>query len=138
MSNNVCGDKRNPITSNFPYLYFYDPLDSITYRMCVDSCPTYSSSAATVSVPNAASDTDVSWSSSWNVVYDTSGGHTGTPGTAGQFNGYDSYLLLGRLCVPNANMFSTAFTNITSTASSAFQQGDLGNFISDLKNVTAI
>lgn len=48
--------------------------------------------------------------------------------------GYDSYLVVGRLCVPNSVMFTTAFATVSSTVSSAFTQGDLNNFITDIIN----
>jgi hypothetical protein len=50
--------------------------------------------------------------------------------------GYDSTLVLDRLCVPNSNMFTTAAATdlVKSSVSSALQQGALADFISDIKN----
>lgn len=138
-SNNfICGDKTNAVTANYPYLYFYDPIDSTKYRFCVNSCPSYSSASNSVSVPGVAYVNASSTFTSWNVQYSSSGSViSGIPGTAGQFNGYDSYSVLSRVCIPNSGLFSTAFSSVNSTLSSALQQGDLSNFISDIKNVTA-
>ena len=42
----ICGDKNNAVTMNFPYLYFTNPLSSLsTEKVCVAACPTYSGSA---------------------------------------------------------------------------------------------
>jgi hypothetical protein len=125
----VCGI-YGTATANYPYLYFSNPLSSISERICVNTCPSYTSGAVTQSTSNNPSYTTYAY------TYDLSG--TQTPSTpapsAGQYLGYDSYLAVGRLCVPNAIMFTTAFSSVSSSLTSAFKQGDLNNFITDIIN----
>ena len=75
-------------------------------------------------------------SNSYQVTFDSSGNTaTGTyTAGSGQFIGYDSYSVLGRACVPNANMFSTVFSTISTSFSNALNQGALADFINDVKN----
>jgi hypothetical protein len=140
MANNICGDPTNPTTANYPYMYFYNPFDSTNNRICVDFCPSYSSNTNTVSVPNAANDiSSTTYLNNWDAQYNSSGIlFTGSASSSTDYIGYDSYSLLSRICIPTAATVSNGFASIKTSVSSALQQGDLGNFISDVKNVTAI
>jgi hypothetical protein len=57
------------------------------------------------------------------------------PSTNTPIVGYESTATLGRICIPTAAVFSSAFSTVSATFSSALSQGDLANFITDLKNV---
>jgi hypothetical protein len=112
----ICGDKNNANTKNLPYLYFYGPADTLsTTKTCVDVCPYYDGSAITVptSFPSAA----------YTKTFSPDGtAITGAaPIAVGDIVGYDSYSILGRICVPNAKMFTTLID--ASKFSSAFSQG---------------
>jgi hypothetical protein len=48
--------------------------------------------------------------------------------------GYDSFVVLDRICLPSVTVFTTAFKDYAANFS-ALQQGDLANFILDIKNV---
>jgi len=131
---NLCGDSKDPIYVNYPYLYITKPLDSLPLtRQCVNQCPYYDGSAI---VP--ASGVACVSGCTWGVTYDTQGNvKTGTAGNT-VITGYDSYLILDRVCIPNFNMFSTVFSSATSAMSGVLQQGDLANFISDIAFVLFI
>lgn len=58
----------------------------------------------------------------------------GTP-AASNYLLYDSYSVLGRICIPTTAIFSNVFSTLSSSFTSATSSGDLGNFISDIKNV---
>jgi hypothetical protein len=131
-SGNMCGISSYG-TTNYPYLYFTNPYSDITKRICVDTCPTYSSGSNTVYQVLSNS---VSAQTTYTIQYDAGGSRitgSGSP-VSGDVLGYDSYSVIGRLCVPNANMFSNILINNTSTTSSAFTQGDIANFITDTQN----
>lgn len=129
---NICG-KTNATTANYPYLYFTNPYSDISLRICVDSCPAYNSGSNSVTQVNSNSDAA---HTTYTIQYTSSG--TRTSGSAAPTSsdvlGYDSYVVVNRLCVPNANMFSTIFSSVSSTAAAAFTQGDLNNFITDIMN----
>lgn len=136
---NLCGDSKDPIYVNYPYLYITQPLASLPLtRQCVNQCPYFVAGTGVLPASGAACHTtaDCTWSSQ----YDTSGNHFfGTnPAVAGDIIGYDSYLILDRVCIPNFNMFSTIFNSASSAISGVLQQGDLANFISDIAFVLFI
>lgn len=125
---NICGNSTSG-TGAYPYLYFYNPYSDISKRICVDKCPYYISSSSSVYqvLSNTAGMT-------YTIQYDSSANRivgVGFPTSTDKL-GYDSYLLIDRLCVPNANMFNTLFSS--STVANAFSQGDLANFITDTTN----
>lgn len=64
-------------------------------------------------------------------MYDSDANLISTTGTAIVW-GYDSTLTIDRLCIPNPNMFTTLIDS--SSFASAITQGDLSNFIQDIKN----
>lgn len=119
-------------TLNYPYLYFTNPISSITMRACVDKCPTYTSGAVeTITCYNGAS---LCNGNSYTATYDTSGNTVSGSYSSSGFLGYDSSYVLSRVCIPNPNMFSTAFSTASASFTSALQSGKLGNFINDIKN----
>lgn len=126
-----CGVAANG-TASYPYLYFTNPNSSVSMRACVDKCPAYTSSAVeTITCFNGAS---LCNSNSYSATYDTSGTTVSGTYSSSGFLGYDTTLTLDRVCIPNPNMFSTAFASATTAFSSAMSQGSLGNFINDVKN----
>lgn len=131
-SGNVCGEGAQ---SNFPYLYLTNPAADLTKKSCVDKCPYWTGSAIyQVQCSNSANCN----SNAYQVTYDTNGNvATGAYSTTA-FVGYDSYLTLDRICIPNANMFTSVFSTISSSFSSAMSSGKLANFINDIKNVLII
>lgn len=98
------------------------------------SCPSWDGTVVTpISCASAASTCN---SNTYHVTYKSDGTTaTGTsPPTSGQIMGYDSTLVLDRLCVPNANMYTTVLSTVSSSVSAALQQGALADFINDIKN----
>lgn len=108
-----CGKGDDALYSLYPYLYFTNPFENISMRACVQSCPTYDSGSNSVSSISCAVPADCN-SDTYHVTYKDDG--TRTDGTtadpaAGDILGYDSKLVLDRVCVPNSNMFSTVFSS---------------------------
>jgi hypothetical protein len=132
---NICGDTTNSVSVSYPYLYFTNPYSNIQLRACVASCPYWTGSAVTTiscAVPSQCN------TNTYQVTYDSSGNTaSGTsPPSSTDTLGYDSYVVLDRVCVPNSNMFTTIFSTVSSTVSSALNQGALADFIQDTKNVS--
>lgn len=123
----ICGS--DGAAANYPYLYLTNPINSISSRVCVDKCPSYSSGAVAQVNSNSAGA-----KITYTFTYDTSGTKltgTGSP-TSTDVLGYDTYLIIGRVCMPNSGMFTSLFT--ASTTTSVLTQGDLSNFITDTQN----
>lgn len=99
----------------------------------MDGCPYYRSGTNDVF---QVSSNDGAFTA-YDFQYDLSGSlttaNTSNPASGG-YLGYDSYLVIGRLCVPNSVMFTTAFSSVSTTTTNAFKQGDLNNFITDIIN----
>jgi solute carrier family 44 protein 1 (choline transporter-like protein)/choline transporter-like protein 2/4/5 len=126
-SANICGNSSFG-TSNYPYLYFTNPIYDFTKRICVDQCPTYSSGSVSQVQSNSAAG-----STTYTVQYDTSGSVvSGGAPTSSSIIGYDTYLVISRLCMPNSVMFNSLINS--TTAASTISQGDLSNFITDTMN----
>ena len=130
---NICGDTNTPTTALFPYLYWTQPDTSLQNRACVDACPTWDGSAVVQVTCAVASQCNTN---SYQVTFNDQGGVASGTYTAGsgQIIGYDSYSVLSRACVPNPNMFTSVFSSISSSFSSALDQGALADFINDVKN----
>lgn len=126
----VCGSwDGTGAAVNFPYLYLTNPINSISSRICVDKCPSFSGGAvAQVSSNSAAADV------TYDFTYNSSGSQISGVGSpaAGDVLGYDTYLVIDRICMPNAAMFTSLFS--ASTTSKVLTQGDLSNFITDTQN----
>lgn len=136
----VCGSASYNSTGGvsyaaYPYLYFTYPLDvtsPLSKRVCVDACPSWDGTAVTqVNCPNQTECT-------YQFTYSSSGSLVLGSGTITNPSilGYDSTLLLSRVCIPNTSMLTSLFTTIANTFASSVFQSDLNNFISDIKNVT--
>jgi len=58
------------------------------------------------------------------------GSFTGT-----DFVGYGSYLILGRICLPELNVLNNAFSSYSTTLSDKLKTSYLNHFITDIQNV---
>ena len=139
----VCGNSNytspgGTSYANYPYLYFTSPITTaaLSYRVCVDACPSWNSATNTIAQVNCPTASDCAYQftySSTGAAYSGSGSPS-----ANSIIGYDTTAMLGRVCIPNANMFTSLFAAVTSSFSSSLFQSQLNNFISDIKNVTSI
>ncbi len=125
----VCGQSGG-VAQDYPYSYFWSPLNTTSNRFCVKSCPTstvqpdcYGTNCATIS---------------WIVV--NSDGSISSPGAAGATWEllYDSEGLMGRICIPSTAVLNNALSGVVTSISSASNSGTFGNFINDLKEVQII
>lgn len=125
----ICGQPGNSAEA-FPYIYFSNPMDLQTRRFCVMSCPAGTDATFTTTAAGGGTIT-------FDVNIASSG--TATPSTwaSGDDVAYFSSVAAGRVCVPSTETFNNAFYSYTSTFAS-LQQGDLANFILDVKNVTIL
>lgn len=121
------------VTSAYPYLYLINAIYDISQRNCVDACPYYDGS--TVPSVNYYDYTTPGSSGAitYDIIYDNYGNDIapGTPQASTNKIGYDTTLVLGRLCVPNPHMFSATLIS-SSAAASVLSQGDISNFITDI------
>mgnify|MGYP000866639371 FL=1 len=129
----TCGDPNGP-AANYPYTYYSNPLDIYTKRYCVQSCPSLGT-AQQVASPYTIYDS-TGQTLTFTVFVNSTGSFSSVPTSSDQI-GYDSELVISRLCLPTTTVFNNAFSTVTS-AFASIQQGDLGNFIVDLKNVLCL
>lgn len=122
----ICGSDGAAL--NYPYLYLTNPINDISKRICVDTCPKYSGGAVAQVNSNSAA-ADVTWDYTYDLTPTQS--PVGSP-TSADVLGYDTYLIIGRICMPNSVMFNTLFS--ASSTASVLSQGDLSNFITDTQN----
>lgn len=91
---NVCGQVGS-VTQDYPYSYLYNPINSVSNRFCVRSCPTNSV------LPDCYNATCSSYS--WIVINSTGIMPTGFTGATGYLL-YYSQGLLGRICIPETSV----------------------------------
>ena len=133
----ICGDANNANTKNLKYIYYYNPTDSIDKRRCVSFCPSYQSASNDINVPVSSVSASTSNTVAWTFQYDSSGNvisGAGTP-SAADIVGYDTSSLIRRFCVPSKAMFDNNIFD-SSTFARVLNEGDLGNFFTDLEEVT--
>lgn len=126
-------------TAAYPYLYLINAIQDISQRNCVDACPYYDGTSVT---PVNYYDYTTPASSgpiTYDIEYDNYGneispGSNLAPTAQGPTKkiGYDTTLVLGRLCVPNPYMFTNTVKISGSAAATVFSQGDISNFITDI------
>lgn len=107
----TCGDP-NGQAANYPYTYFSNPLDIYNKRYCVQSCPSLGG-ANMVSSPHIIYDS-TGQTLTFTVFVNSTGSFSSTPTSSDQI-GYDSELVINRICLPSTTVFNTAFSTITST-----------------------
>lgn len=127
----VCGGKDS-LAKDYPYVYYSNPTDMLNKRYCVQSCPTFASSGA---IP-------ATWPAygaaiSFEISVDSSGTASASISAVADDVGYDSTVAIERVCIPSLTVFKGAFSSYTSQFS-ALAQGDLANFILDIKNVSIV
>jgi hypothetical protein len=119
----VCG-YPGTTAEPFPYAYYANPMDMVNNRYCVASCP-------------AGADTSLATSSgavAVTVNINSAGTASPTTWTTTAKLAYDSSLILERICIPSTAAFTNALANYASSFASV-REGELGNFIMDIKNV---
>lgn len=124
---NVCG-KTNSVTQDYPYAYFYNPIQTVNNRFCVKSCPTNGA------IPDCYGTlcSGLTWVNIDPLTGSLPAGNTGATG----FLLYNTEGLLGRICIPETKVLENALKSAVSSISSASNTGTFGNFINDLKTVT--
>lgn len=125
---NVCGQKGS-LSQDYPYSYLYNPINSVSNRLCVQTCPINGV------IPTCYNATCSSYT--WIVINSTGVMPTGFTGATGYLL-YDSEGLMGRICIPSTAVLQNALNAVVDKISSASNTGTFGNFISDLKYVTII
>jgi hypothetical protein len=122
---NICGQKGS-LSQDYPYTYLYNPINSVSNRLCVQTCPTGST------IPTCYNATCSSFT--WIIINSTGIMPTGFTGATGYLL-YESQGLLGRICIPSTNVLQNALSAVVEKISTASNAGTFGNFISDLKYV---
>lgn len=125
----ICGQPGNSAEA-YPYIYFSNPMDLQTRRFCVMSCPSGTDATFTTTAAGGGTIT-------FDVNIASDGTATPSTWTSGDDVAYFSTVAAGRVCIPSTETFNKAFSSYTSTFAS-LQQGDLANFILDVKNVTIL
>lgn len=125
--NNVCGATGSS-AQGYPYSYFYNPI-SLSNRVCVAGCPTLVNGvvSALQCLPGGTP-------CSYTVVVNASG-YPNTTITSSDFIGYDSYVILGRVCLPSLVVLQNAFQSYSTSLGSALKSSYLSDFITDIQNV---
>ena len=132
---NICGGK-NSSASAYPYVYFYNPISNgLSDRTCVKACPGLTGN--TVSAIDCYSAGNNQNSCAYTVTINSSG-NVNSISVSTSIIGYDTYSVIGRICIPSATVFNNAFINYTSTFSDALRQAGIANFIIDVETVSIL
>jgi hypothetical protein len=132
-SNVACGDTNGPAAA-YPYVYYTNPLDMLNHRYCVASCPGLDSNG---NVPTSIQVYPNGTTITFTVTVSSSGNANASFTSSTVDVGYESSVVLNRICMPSSTVFANAFKDYTSSFSS-LQLGDLANFIVDIRNVRVI
>lgn len=123
------------VVADYPYAYFFNPIDSLDHRACVTSCPAYSGGSITQPTCYDSGGTVNCGAGTWFTISSDGSSYSPVgPPTASDYILYDSYGLLGRICIPSSSVFTNLFSSVADSFASASSSGYLGDFISDLKN----
>lgn len=132
-NNVVCGEVGG-VAENYPYVYFYNPIYSTDQRVCVKTCPTFTSgSLSTVSCYAGHGVTcsyDVTFSSDGSVSVSTS-----AMNTTNYFIGYETSMAMDRICLPSSAVLAGGLATVATSMTSAVQTTSFANLVTDTQNV---
>lgn len=127
--NTICGEVGGN-AADYPYVYFYNPIYSTDQRVCVQSCPTFSSgSLSTVSCYSGhgvSCSYDVSFTSSGTTTVSTN-----TMDTSSYFLGYETTLVMNRVCLPSSTVLTNGLSSVATSLTSAIQTTSFANIVTD-------
>ena len=71
----------------------------------------------------------------YTVVLNSTGDMNKSNPAAPDIIGYDTYSVIGRVCIPTATVFNRAFSNYVTTFNDQLRQAGVANFVTDVQNV---
>lgn len=131
----ICGDG---LTANYPYVYFYNPLEGLDSRYCMKQCP-YFDANGTLVVTECYNHGSGPGCASYNVLIDKNGNWSAGSAPNPYNNlyiGYETTAVLDRICMPTPSVLTSALQNVTNSLVGAIQQGSFASLTSDVKNVS--
>lgn len=133
----ICGEVGG-VAQDYPYVYFYNPLEGMTARYCLKTCPSFdANNQLTTTTANCYAHTFGPGCGSYSVTINSEGkwsaGSAPNPYT-NLYIGYETTPTLGRVCVPTSKVFTEALVNYTQSITSSLQQGSFASLTSDVQN----
>lgn len=123
----ICG-ATGTTTELFPFSYFYNPIDSISKRVCVKTCPVYTAGTlATLSCKTGVN-------CNYDVTIAANGSIT-TSFTGLNFVGYETQGFLGRICIPSTATLEVGLASAASTLTESLSSSFLGDIVEDVYTV---
>lgn len=98
----------------------------VNNRYCVQSCPS--------SQPVGTTLTHAAGTLTFTAQIASDGSSVSTPFSSAMQISYDSSVAFDRVCIPSTAAFNNALKDYSSSFASV-KEGELGNFILDIKNV---
>jgi hypothetical protein len=134
----ICGEVGGA-AQNYPYLYFFNPLDSTDNRYCLKECPYFDGNGNLVLTECYPGHTFGPGCSQYNLVI-FSNGSISTNGSvsSSSYIGYGSFSAIDRVCIPNTEALSVALKDVVANISSTLQSGQFATIVHDVKNVKLI
>ena len=136
----ICGQPGGD-AENYPYVYFYNPLEDLTdptsKRKCVSACPTYSGDSASLPTISCYGTATPDCADTATYIYIPEDGNYTAPGSfSNNILIYESSGLLGRVCAPSSKVLLNAFASIANSFTTSLQQGSFASLTTDVQNVT--
>ena len=132
-ANVVCGEPGG-VAEQFPYVYFYNPIFSTDSRVCVATCPTFTS--GTLNTVSCYAGHGVTCT--YDVTFDSNGSttvSTSTLNSSSYFLGYETTPVMGRLCLPSSAVIANGLATVITSLTTALEGSSFGNLVSDVENV---
>ena len=101
----------------------------VNNRYCVQSCPS--------SQPPSTTLTHAAGTLTFTAQITSDGSSLSTPFNAAMQISYDSSVAFDRICLPSTAAFNNALKDYSSSFAN-LKEGELGNFILDIKNVNVL
>jgi len=130
---NVCGGS-NSSAQAFPYMYVYNPVGSVlSKRTCIEQCPGLNGNNPQPITCYAAGNNQNSCA--YTAQVNSSGQLNVSSLSGNEIVGYETYSVIGRVCIPSAIVFQNAFSSYINTFNDKLRQAGLANFVTDVQNV---
>jgi hypothetical protein len=133
----ICGNSTSG-TAEYPFIYFYNPLEGISSRYCMKGCP-YFDINGTLTIPECYSiNITGPGCSVYHAIVQKNGNFTGNSAPNpynGLYIGYETKEVLNRICLPTLTVLTNALQNYTAQLKSALQQESFASFTMDVQNV---
>lgn len=130
----ICGQDA---AANYPYIYFYNPLEGLDSRYCMKECPYFKD--GNLVLTECYTNNYGPGCSAYNVIMLQNGSFAAGSAPNPYNNlyiGYETTPVLNRVCLPSSSVLTNGLADYAANLTSSLQQGSFASLTTDIQNVS--